>query len=134
MIYQVVPLKTDINWVSLSLDILWQNADVSRFFSLYLSLRVLELQIPHNRPQIMVDIGTIILKISAHSDGGPCSPSHQRKFSGTLVCRVTFKHLPQPLRSFGTLGQLFKIPPFSGPKLHSAGGRGGPPIIFGLES
>ena len=30
--------------------------------------------------------------------------------------KVTFKHLPQPLRShiqsFGTLGQLLKIPPF----------------------
>jgi hypothetical protein len=33
-------------------------------------------------------------------------------FSGTNVCRVTFKHLPQPLichiRSFGTIGQLLK--------------------------
>jgi hypothetical protein len=42
--------------------------------------------------------------------------------------------VPQPLRShilsFGTLRQLFKIPPFSAPKLHSAGGRGGPQIIF----
>ena len=39
-------------------------------------------------------------------------------------------HLPQPLRShilsFGTLGQLFKIPPFSAHKSHSAGGRGVP--------
>ena len=45
---------------------------------------------------------------------------------GAHVCRVTFKHLPQPLRShiqsFGTLGQLLKIPPFSA---HSAVGRGG---------
>ena len=24
---------------------------------------------------------------------------HERKFSGAHVCRVTFKHLPQPLRS-----------------------------------
>ena len=24
---------------------------------------------------------------------------HERKFSGARVCRVTFKHLPQPLRS-----------------------------------
>jgi hypothetical protein len=55
---------------------------------------------------------------------------HKRKFSGTRVCRVTFKHLPQPLqshiRSFGTIGQLFKIPPFSAQKSHSKGGRGGP--------
>ena len=38
---------------------------------------------------------------------------HQRKFSGTRVCRVTFKHLPQPLkshiRSFRNLGQLLKF-------------------------
>ena len=38
---------------------------------------------------------------------------HQRKFSSTCVCRVTFKHLPQTLsshiRSFGTLGQLLKF-------------------------
>ena len=66
--------------------------------------------------------------ISARADGGPRSPSahawrvrlsphrHEQKFSGAHVRRVTFKHLPQPLRSyirsFGTLGQLFKIPPF----------------------
>jgi hypothetical protein len=45
---------------------------------------------------------------------------HKRKFFGTRVCRVTFKHLPQPLRShilsFGTIGQIFKIPPFSAQK------------------
>ena len=50
------------------------------------------------------------------------------------VCRVTFKHLPQPLRShfrsFGTLGQLFKIPPLSAQTCHSAVGRGGPKIRF----
>jgi hypothetical protein len=36
---------------------------------------------------------------------------HDRKFSGARVCRVTFKHLPQPLRShsFGTLGQILKF-------------------------
>ena len=51
------------------------------------------------------------IKISAHADGGPhsrvcahetlCSAPHrrERKFSGARVCRVTFKHLPQPLRS-----------------------------------
>ena len=49
--------------------------------------------------------------ISAHADGGPRSPTahagpfarhphqHERKFSGAHVCRVTFKRLPQPLRS-----------------------------------
>jgi hypothetical protein len=39
-----------------------------------------------------------------------------KKNSDECVCRVTFKHLPQPLRShirrFGTLGQLLEIPPF----------------------
>ena len=39
------------------------------------------------------------------------------------VCRVTFKHLPQPLRShiqsFGTLGQLLKIPP-STPQIYDS--------------
>ena len=82
----------------------------------------------------------LCLKISARADGGPWSPSahawrvrsspnqHERKFSGAHVCRVTFKY--QPLRShilsFGTLGQLFEIPPFSAQKLHSARGRGVP--------
>ena len=51
------------------------------------------------------------------------------------VCKVIFKYLPQPLRShiwsFGTLGQLLKIPPFS---THSAGGRGVPEFFFWLES
>ena len=59
---------------------------------------------------------------------------NERKFPGARVCRVTCKHLPQPLRShilsFGTLGQIFKIPPFSAQKSHSAGGRGGPRIFF----
>ena len=43
------------------------------------------------------------------------------------TCLQSHPHLPQPLRShirsFGTLGQLLKIPPFS---VHSAGGRGVP--------
>jgi hypothetical protein len=38
---------------------------------------------------------------------------HERTFSGARVCRVTFKHLPQPLRShiwsFGTLGIFLKF-------------------------
>ena len=60
--------------------------------------------------------------ISAHVDGGPCTRicacktlrsaphRHKRKFSGTHFCKVTLKHLPQPLRthiqSFRTLRQL----------------------------
>jgi hypothetical protein len=59
---------------------------------------------------------------------------HKRKFPGAHVCRVTFKHLPQPLRShirsFRTLGQFFKIPPLSAQICHSAGGRGGPRNLF----
>jgi hypothetical protein len=59
---------------------------------------------------------------------------HERKFSGAHVCRVTFKHLHQPLRShiwsFGTLGQLFKIPPFSARKSHSTGVRGVPDFFL----
>ena len=70
-------------------------------------------------------LGQELPTISASVDGGPRSrvcthetlPSaphrHYQTFSGTCVCRVTFKHLPQPLRShiqsFGTLGQLLKF-------------------------
>ena len=32
--------------------------------------------------------------------------------------------------SFGSLGQLLKLPPFSAKKCHSAGGKGGPRIFF----
>ena len=46
-----------------------------------------------------------------------CPPSHQRNLFGTNVCKVTFKNLPQPLRShtqnFRTLGQFMEIPLFS---------------------
>ena len=65
--------------------------------------------------------------ISAHDDGGPRSrvcacktirsaPQQcERKFSGAHVCRVTFKHLSQFLRShiwsFGTLVQLLQFTP-----------------------
>ena len=59
---------------------------------------------------------------------------HERKISSIHICRVTFKHLPQPLwsyiLSFETLWQLFKIPPFSAQKSHSARGRGVPQILF----
>jgi hypothetical protein len=59
------------------------------------------------------------LQISDHADGGPrfrvCArqtlrsapQQHEQKFSSAHVCKVTLKHLPQPLghiRSFGTLG------------------------------
>jgi hypothetical protein len=44
----------------------------------------------------------------------PIAPHrHERKFSGAHVCRVTFKHLPQPLLShiwsFRFLGQLLGV-------------------------
>ena len=46
---------------------------------------------------------------------------HERKFSGAHVCRVTFKHLPQPLRSHtwspGILGQLLKLTPYVRPNI-----------------
>ena len=56
----------------------------------------------------------------------PLGPArHERKFFGACVWKVTLKHLPQPLRShirsFGTLGQLFKISPFTAQNLHSSG-------------
>jgi hypothetical protein len=74
------------------------------------------------------------LTICARSTVRSSPHRHKRKFSAARVCRVTFKHLPQPIqsqiRSFGTLGQLFKIPPFSAQKLHSAWGRGGLPNFF----
>ena len=69
---------------------------------------------------------------SAHAWRVRSSPhQHERKLSGARVCRVTFKHLPQPLRShirsFGTLGQLFL-------KCHSAGVGGVPEFFWGLET
>ena len=46
---------------------------------------------------------------------------HKRKFSVAHVCKITFKHLPQPLKShtgsFRTLGQLLKIPLFVCPNI-----------------
>jgi hypothetical protein len=52
-------------------------------------------------------------------------PRPERKFSGERVCRVTFKQLPQPLRShilsYGTLVQLFKKTNFSTQILMSDG-------------
>ena len=90
-------------------------------------------------------------KISASADGGPrsrvcarltvrSSPHrHERKLSGTRVCRVTFKHLPQPLksniRSFGTLGRIlkFSIFFFKKPKNVPQGARGGLRIFLGVN-
>ena len=72
---------------------------------------------------------------SAHAWWVRSSPHrHKRKFTGARLCRVTYKHLHQPLRchirSFGTLGQIFKIPPLSAQICHSAGSRGGVPNHF----
>ena len=53
--------------------------------------------------------------MSAHAEGGPRSAPHRHdcKFSSARVCKVTFKHLPQPLRthiqSYGTLRQLLNV-------------------------
>ena len=96
------------------------------------------------------DFYLIWIRNSAWADGGPRSPSahawrvrssphrRERKFSSAHVCRDTFKHLPQPLRShirsFGTLWKLFKIPPFP-PKYVIVRGVGGvPEFCFRLES
>jgi hypothetical protein len=85
------------------------------------------------------------LKISAHADGGPrsrvcaretlLSAPHQRerKFFRARVCRVTFKHLPQPLtshiQSFETIGQLLKFSK-KNLKLPPQGARGGLQIFL----
>ena len=50
-------------------------------------------------------------------EGGACPPIDMSKICVSAhVCKVTFKHLPQPIRShtqsFRTLGLLLKIPPF----------------------
>jgi hypothetical protein len=62
---------------------------------------------------------------------------HERKFSAAHVSRVTSKHLPRPvrshIRSFGNLGQLFKIPLLSAQICHSAGGRGVPRFFFCIQ-
>jgi hypothetical protein len=91
-------------------------------------------------------------KISASADGGPRSRvcaretlrsaphRRERKFSGAHVCRVTFKHLPQPLRShiwsFGTLGQILKFSKklFKNLKTPPRGPGGVSEIFWGLIS
>ena len=87
------------------------------------------------------------IEISAGADGGPhfriCARKtlrsaphgHHRKFSGARSCRVTFKHLPQPLRShirsFGTLGQLLQFSKKNIKKPKNApGGQGGGLLSF----
>ena len=59
------------------------------------------------------------------------------QFVGAHVFKVTFKHLPQLLRShigsLETLGQLLKIPPFPPKKLHSVG-EGGDGIAVCLHT
>ena len=64
-------------------------------------------------------------------------PSTQAEIFRRNVCRVTFKHLPKPLQSnilsFGTLGQFFKIAPFSAQKTHSEGEGGVSQSIFFVE-
>ena len=66
-------------------------------------------------------------------EGVARSPINIRTFFDAHVCLVAFKHRPQPLRShiqrFGTLGQLFKIPPLSTQNLQSVGGSGDPQNI-----
>ena len=64
-----------------------------------------------------------------------CSPPiDTRRNFPAHVYRVTFKNLPQPLRShirsFGTLGQLLNLPPLSPQICGSAGGRGGPRLFW----
>jgi hypothetical protein len=59
--------------------------------------------------------------------------SAQRKFSGARVCRVSFKHIPQPLISpkFGNLRTTFQITPLSAQICHSTGV---PKFLLWLES
>ena len=79
-------------------------------------------------PKLFLIFSGWFLKHAGHA----CYYSHLRR-----VCKVTFKHLHQTIRihiqSFWTLGQLFKIHPFS-PKNCLVQGEGGPQFIIGLES
>ena len=64
---------------------------------------------------------------------------HERKFFGAHICKVTFKHLPKPIRShirsFGTLGQLLKCSKktLKKPKNDPQGARGGLQICLGVN-
>ena len=90
-----------------------------------------------------------MLRNYAHIDGGPrsrvrargtlLSAPHrrERKFSGAPVCRIAFKHLPQPLRSHTEVSELydksfqdiFEISRFSAQNRVN-GGLGSPPKNF----
>ena len=65
------------------------------------------------RERRLIPFTSLLFRLAPHE--------HERKFSGTRVCRVTFKQFPQPLRShirsFGTLGQHLKIPPPDPPNI-----------------
>ena len=60
-------------------------------------------------------------RISAGADGGPhswicaCLPLHSAPHQHQRVCKVTFKHLPKPLRSH-TQSFNFWNPPFDRPR------------------
>ena len=64
---------------------------------------------------LLINIRSILIPETLHS----APHRHQQKVSAAHVCRVTFKYLPQPLRSnirsFGSLGQFLEIPPFVRP-------------------
>ena len=117
-----------VNFETIS-DILWiwplHRSENRFFFGLLAVLFII------TRWQIGMAIWSLYLfpsyfswEISAGADGGPRSwvCEHLTLCLGACVCKVTFKHFLQPLRShiqiFRTLGQLFKS--------HSAGGRGCP--------
>ena len=59
------------------------------------------------------------------------SSPHQAHMSAESPSNISPQPLRSHTRSFGILGQLLKIPPFSA---HSPGGRGGPQMFFWLES
>ena len=72
---------------------------------------------------------------SANAGWRRSSPKcHKWKFVSALVCKVAFKHFPQPLRShpriFGTLGQLLKIPTFVNPNIAECEGKMASLIFF----
>ena len=87
-----------------------------------------------NKTKIPLAAMGVLATGSAHAGPSGRPPiDTSRNFSDACVCRVTFKHLPQPLRShirsFGTLGQLLKIPPCP-PKDVIVGGVGRVPEFF----
>ena len=87
-----------VGWPPLIQDTWWKCLD-SWLFCLPAEKPILGQQV--TRISTGVDRG--LLTLAPHQ--------HQRKFFTACVCKVAFKHLPQPIRSFGTLGQLLNIPP-----------------------